>query len=54
MSEQTFELVRGLVAADAVPPLAVKGFRRPGPCVSHVAQAAGLIGSADERTPGPC
>jgi class 3 adenylate cyclase len=29
MSEATFALVRGLVAADAVPPLAVKGFGTP-------------------------
>ena len=29
MSEATFTLVRGLVAADAVPPLAVKGFGTP-------------------------
>ena len=29
MSEATYALVRGLVAADAVPPLAVKGFATP-------------------------
>jgi class 3 adenylate cyclase len=29
MNEQTYDLVRGLVAAEAVPPLAVKGFSAP-------------------------
>jgi class 3 adenylate cyclase len=29
MNEQTFEMVRGLVAAEPVPPLTVKGFRAP-------------------------